>query len=383
MADDPLSAARLALDQGDYGQVLRLLEPMVERSSPTSASGANLRLMLATALMGRGDIEKASECCRVLQACHDPLLRSQARNLLQVLEAPPLVRPRDWSITMPRLSGSEVLPGKEVMATRSRRSRQTPPPPPPPVGPTRSPLGFALVVVAFLLMITLLGGCVEVRTDLRFDGPGRLQLSHRLVSSSGQPTPWQRRFEQVLEADSFQRVAEAGVTRWQSSVMPAHEALDLLAGNLATAADLAGVPLPPPRLDFTERNWLLGVHQHLRLEVDLRGLPALQGVDLRLGIEPVGSNAVRRATPLPARPFPAGLMSTSREADPRGGGSGARDPGILWPLQAGQVNAVELRCWRWSPLGLGGVAISLALVMVNVLQRIRLRLGYGLPELPA
>ena len=381
MADDPLSAARLALDQGDYGQVLKILEPMIERSSPTSTSGADLRLMLATALMGRGDIDKASECCRALQACHDPLLRSQAKTLLQVLEAPPLLRPRDWSITMPRLSGSEVLQGKEIM-TRSR-SRQTPPLPPPPVGPTRSPLGFALVVIAFLLITTLLGGCVEVRTDLRFDGPGRLQLSHRLVSSSGQPTPWQRRFEKALEADSFQPVVEAGVTRWQKSVMPANKALDLLAGNLANAADLAGVSLPPPRPDFTERNWLLGVHQHLLVEVDLRGLPSLYGVDLRLGIGPVGSMAVQRAMPLPARPFSAGLLSASSLDDQIGwGSSGAQGQGILWPLQAGQVNAVELRCWRWSPLGLGGMAIGLALVMVSVLQRIRLRIGYRLPELP-
>ena len=91
---------------------------------------------------------------------------------------------------------------------------------------------------------------------------------------------------------------------------------------------------------------------------------------------------MQRATPLPARPFPAGPVSRSGVPD-AGGGSGAGDPGILWPLQAGQVNGLELRCWRWSPLGLGGVVISLALVMVNVLQRIRLRLGYGLPELPA
>lgn len=54
MADDPVAAARRALDQGDYGLVLRLIEPMLEQCSPSSATGADLRLLLATALMGRG-----------------------------------------------------------------------------------------------------------------------------------------------------------------------------------------------------------------------------------------------------------------------------------------------------------------------------------------
>ncbi len=381
MADDPVAAARRALDQGDYGLVLRLIEPMLEQCSPSSATGADLRLLLATALMGRGETERASECCRALQACHDPRLRSQARNLLQVLEAPPLMRPRDWSITMPRLSGSELLQRKEARAAGRPRPNRAPEPPPPPVGPTRSPMGFALVVVAVLLLMTLLGGCMAVRTDLRFEGPGRLQLSHQLLSSSGQPTPWQRRFEQSLRAGSFQSVKQGGSSRWLSPVLPATEALEVLAGNLAMAADLAGATLPPPRLDFKERNWLLGVRQQLRVEIDLRGLPPLQGVDLRLGIEPVGPRAVQRATPLPARPLPT--PGTRREKSGLRGIFRANTGAIVWSLQAGQINDLELRCWRWSPLGLGGLGISLALITVNLLQRIRLRLGYGLPQLPA
>jgi hypothetical protein len=47
------------------------------------------------------------------------------------------------------------------------------------------------------------------------------------------------------------------------------------------------------------------------------------------------------------------------------------------------LNRLELRCWRWSPLGLGGCVIALILPLVLGLQRLRRQLGFGLPELPA
>jgi hypothetical protein len=56
---------------------------------------------------------------------------------------------------------------------------------------------------------------------------------------------------------------------------------------------------------------------------------------------------------------------------------------LHWPLRFGALNQLELRCWRWSPLGLGGIGIGLALAVVLGLQRLRLLLGFGLPQLPA
>ena len=79
--------------------------------------------------------------------------------------------------------------------------------------------------------------------------------------------------------------------------------------------------------------------------------------------------AVRQAAPI--RPVPASP----------GDGAGPRQ--LTWPLQPGQVNVLELRCWRWSGLGLGATVVGLALPLVLALQAIRRRLGFGLPELPA
>jgi hypothetical protein len=112
-----------------------------------------------------------------------------------------------------------------------------------------------------------------------------------------------------------------------------------------------------------ERNWLVGVRQGIWLDLDLRELPPLPAVDLSIGLESMRAAAVRRAEPEPLQARPGGKL--------------------IWPLRVGSLNRLELRCWRWSPLGLGGCVIALILPLVLGLQRLRRQLGFGLPELPA
>ena len=368
MDEEALEQARRALDRGDYGQVLRLLEPLAERHPPRGATGAGVRLIMATALMGQGRSEQAAACCRALLACHDPVLRGRARDLLQVLEAPVLNRPPEWNLTLPTISGAEPLEGKA--AGPRRRARSAPPaPPPPPVGTTRTPRGFAAlaaVLLALLLLAGLLGGCSEVRTDLRFAGPGRLRILHHLPLAAGRPTPWQRRFAASLEDAGFRNRRRPEEEQLFTAVLPARQALEALTASFRTAGELAGLALPEPEVALRERNWLVGVEQHLRLALDLRPLAPVPGLELQVRLAPARPAAVRRAEPA-VEPRPAG-----RRAD-----------GLLWRPRPGRRNLLELHCWRWSPLGLGGVAIAAALVLVLALQRMRWRLGFGPPELPS
>lgn len=379
MADDPLAAplatARQALDRGEYGAVLRLLEPLAEQHPPVTARGAGLRLLIATALMGQGRTDQAAACCRTLLACGDAALRSQARDLLTVLEAPALRRPRDWSLTLPDLSATAPVEGLGSGSLRRPPSRQPPPPPPPPVGPTRAPLGFAAavaLVLVTLLLATMLGGCMEVRSDLRFEGPGRIRLTHHLSSPSGRPTPWQTRFARALEEGGFRSLPRPREQVLQTAVLPAAAAMEALATSYLVAGELSGIDLPPPRLELRERNWLVGVHQHLVLDLDLRPVPLASGLDLALKLEPLPAATIDRAEPLPVERVPG---RASHRAE--------RSAGIRWPLQAGSRNVLEARCWRWSGLGLGVAGILVALALALALQRIRQRLGFGLPQLPA
>lgn len=367
-----LAEARAAIERGEYGHSLRLLEPLAERYPPAGPIGAGVRLLMTTALMGMGESERATACCRSLRVCVDPTLRAKARELQQVLEAPALRRPRQWSLTLPDLGSGVSL--ESTGGTPLRRRRQgPPPPPPPPVGDTRPPLGFAAVIallLTLLLLASLLGGCLQVRSELVFEGPGRLQLSHELRSPGGRPTPWQERFAQALQQAGlpFRREDQPQGQRLSTPVLPASETLAALGESLRQAAALADVELPPPDLSLRETNWLVGVHQQLALDLDLGSLDPLPSLLLELRLSPVRARAVRLSLPLPA------------QALPRRHGRAAS---VVWPLQAGVRNQLRLSCWRWSPLGLGGVLIGLGLAVVLLLQRIRLKLGFGLPQLPA
>jgi hypothetical protein len=367
-----LSEARSAIDCGDYSQSLRLLEPLAESHRPVSPIGAGVRLLMATALMGQGQTEQAASCCRSLQGCVDPTLRSRARELLQVLEAPALQRPRHWSLTLPDLREARSLESFGSVAGRRRRSKEQEPAPPP-VGETRSPLGFAAVVaavLALLLLASLLSGCVEIRSELQFEGPGRLQLRHELRSPAGIATPWMERFEASLKDGPVAFHSRRQGEGWQIStdVLPAQAALRALGGSITTAASLAGVDLPEPVLVLQETNWLVGVQQQLSLDLDLRSLDPLPSLALSLEITPPGLAASQHAMPVPAA------------IQPRRSGQQGH---LLWRLQPGEANHLDLSCWRWSPLGMGSLLVLLTLALTLVLQRIRLRLGFGPPQLPA
>ena len=126
----PLALARLALERGDYGQVIRMLTPFSGPGTGQGADASEVLLLLATAWMGLGDNAEALACCRRLRACGDATIRGQATELQRVLEAPSLQRPREWSLTLPDLPGSNAAMGRQL-GELSRRRRIKPPPPPP------------------------------------------------------------------------------------------------------------------------------------------------------------------------------------------------------------------------------------------------------------
>ena len=352
MGDEPLqldlSKAENALERGDYGQCLAMLDPLATSHPVSDPEGSRIRLLMVTAWMGQGREQEAIATCRLLSRAGDPDRRQQARQLLAILEAPSLERPERWSMRLPEMKLNATGSAAPVQARR-RRSRRPTPPPPPPTGPTQGPSpGFALLVAAVLLGLTLLlSGCVRIEADLSSPSPGRVQLSWQIESSTDHLLPWQRR----LETDLAQQHPEltirhpgAGQQRIDTPPMPPPEMNQLLADITTIAGGNAGVNLKPPTIQLEERNWMVGVDQRLSLQLDLSDLPEIPGVDLSLGLN---------------------------QKVPK------------HPLIRGEELNVALRRWHWSPLGLGSGVITVLLVLSLLLQGIRRQLGFGFPELPS
>ena len=202
--------------------------------------------------------------------------------------------------------------------------------------------------MAVLLGITLLlSGCIRIEADLDLRGPDRMALTWDVQNTQERPLPWQEQFERELKREvPGLNIKQPGPGRQQisSRVASSHELAQQMAAMVDVAGRAAGISLPAPVLTLEERNWLLGVQQHVQLTVDLSDLPEIPGLDVHLSLN---HGRVERTAP------------------------------------SGSSTEVSWRGWRWNPLGLGGAVILMLLASSMVLQVVRRKLGFGFPELPS
>jgi hypothetical protein len=218
--------------------------------------------------------DQALSMARALSRGGDIEMRQQAKQLVVILDAPSLERPESWTMQLPAIEVT-ATGGSPPAASSQRRSRKPKPPPPPPTGPTKGPgVGFAVVVVAVLVGLTLLlSGCVRIDADLELPGPDRTELIWQVQSLNDQPLPWQKTFEQRLKRELPQLHIEhpsPGRQRITPGVQSSRDLNLLLQTMVTLAGRSAGVEqLPPPEFNLVERNWLVGIEQHLHLNLDL------------------------------------------------------------------------------------------------------------------
>jgi hypothetical protein len=224
-----------------------------------------------------------------------------------------------------------------------------------------------VLVIAVLVALTLLlSGCVRITADLSLPGPDRVEMAWTIDSRSGLKLPWQDAFSQELRAMHLPwniRNAGNGQLEVKAPTQNSEDAAALLSQTVAAAGRTAGLSLPAPTLKLDERNWLVGLKQELLLELDLSALENLN--ELQIAVR-IGDQASLRS-----------LQSSPAVASKNAKGE------LIWPLTIGVQNHLQWSQWRWSRLGLGSLAILALLVLTASLQRLRLLMGFGYPELPS
>jgi len=168
-----------------------------------------------------------------------------------------------------------------------------------------------------------------VRVDTAFDfrSPGRVRVLQQWQSPAAETST-------VLVGPSTNLLLAPALESW-------------LQQQVQGAAQLLGEPLPEPELQWRERNWLVGVQQKLELQWDLTAVKAVPGLELHLHLQPFAERSVQRARP-----------EVAQEGATR----------LDWQPQPAMTNRLVLRCWRWSALGLGAVAIAALLSLTVVLR---------------
>jgi len=223
-----------------------------------------------------------------------------------------------------------------------------------------------LVITVLVGLTLLLSGCVRITADLSLPGPDRVEMAWTIDSRSGLQLPWQDAFSQELRARHLPwniRNAGNGHLEVKAPTQNSEEASELLSQTVAAAGRTAGLILPAPTLKLDERNWLVGLKQELLLELDLSALDSLN--ELQIAVRLRDQASLRSLQSSPA------VASKNAKGE------------LIWPLTIGVQNRLQWSQWRWSRLGLGSLAILALLVLTAGLQRLRLLMGFGYPELPS
>ena len=146
----PLVIAEVALEKGDYRQCIAILEPLTKDYPLKTKDGARVRMIMITAWMGQGEEKKAIAACREIIHCNDDSLRQNAKQLLEILEAPALSRPSNWSVSIPQLNIDSSNEKNFYKSLKKSEKRILNPYNNPPTGDTK---GFNTGFLTFILLI--------------------------------------------------------------------------------------------------------------------------------------------------------------------------------------------------------------------------------------
>ena len=113
-----IKASEAALDKGDYGNCIRIIDPLLLDFQAETEIGGQLRLLIVTAYMGKGDEQKAINICKALIHNKKESVRQQAKQLVSILDAPRLPKPSNWSVEIPNL---EMEPSLKSSFSKAKR----------------------------------------------------------------------------------------------------------------------------------------------------------------------------------------------------------------------------------------------------------------------
>lgn len=127
--EQKFNQGREAFDRGQYRQSVLCFEAAIQCTKLATKQGGEAQLWLAMAHQAAGDLASAKQICRKLIRHPHADCRKQGQQVLEILQAPTLVRPAEWLTPIPDLSRQENL--QPTLGKMRRRSRPSSPPLPP------------------------------------------------------------------------------------------------------------------------------------------------------------------------------------------------------------------------------------------------------------
>jgi tetratricopeptide (TPR) repeat protein len=157
---EKLQAGKLAFDRGQYRLSIDDFKTALSLVNLSSKQGGEAQLWLVMAYQAAGDLDTARSLCRKLTHHPQAELRKQGKQVLSILEAPRLARPKEWMTEIPDLADMTASPPSYVQGTGKKRTAKT-------VSPIqfedRSKMNTqdnGFIVLAIGIVLFLIGGAV-------------------------------------------------------------------------------------------------------------------------------------------------------------------------------------------------------------------------------
>jgi hypothetical protein len=109
-----------ALERGQYRFSVEALETAREFVNLSSRQGGDLQMWLVTAYQATGQMPEAIALCRQLTLHPNLDIRQKSRQVLYILEAPRLERPKEWMTQIPDLVTPEERPPQFVRSPQGK-----------------------------------------------------------------------------------------------------------------------------------------------------------------------------------------------------------------------------------------------------------------------
>lgn len=144
-----------ALERGEYNLSVKFLQQARQRVSPNTLTGGEVQIWLVTAYQAAQKQEEAIALCRELLNHPHPNIREQSKNLLYIIEAPRLKRPKEWMSEIPDLtpldeSSSELRRNRGSVKPTTKEPESLEP------IPTDNP-DNQFIALAFILLLVTVG----------------------------------------------------------------------------------------------------------------------------------------------------------------------------------------------------------------------------------
>ena len=118
-------AGRSALERGQYRTSVQHLEAASKLAAPGSRIGGEVQMWLVSAYQAAGQQNQALALCQKLTVYPHSEIRKQSKQLLYIMEAPQLNRPKEWMVEIPDLSTLEISDPKDRRGSNPARSQST------------------------------------------------------------------------------------------------------------------------------------------------------------------------------------------------------------------------------------------------------------------